>query len=120
MAKSNGKALFDDEDDVANEDYSKDFEIKEQYQGEKGARLLKLQSRFKNDKRFKMDEQFWDDEDETAGTVEEPAQQNGGGEGEDDERQWQYGILESVMGKQIQSDPASDKQRNKLVIHNNN
>lgn len=99
-----GKALFDDDEDEQL-DYSNDFAVKEQYEGAKGARLLRLQSSFKNDKRFDMDANFLEEggygEDEaervneTAEVVEE-----------DDERKWQYGILESVMGKKIQNDQA--------------
>lgn len=96
-----GKALFDD-DEEEQQDYSKDFAVKEQYEGAKGARLLRLQSSFKNDKRFDMDANFLEEgyeqdeaehTNETAEVVEE-----------DDERKWQYGILESVMGKKIQND----------------
>lgn len=99
-----GKALFDDEEDEQL-DYSKDFAVKEQYEGAKGARLLRLQSSFKNDKRFDMDTNFLEDsyeEDETehVNEVAEVVE-------EDDERKWQYGILESVMGKKIQNDQAA-------------
>lgn len=103
-----GKPLFDEDNDEI-EDYSNDFRIKEQYQGEKGAQLLKLQSRFKNDKRFDMDSKFWD---ETGENVDFPEgnEMNEEVAEEDDERKWQYGILESVMGKRIQSDVSAEKK----------
>lgn len=99
--QAKGKALFDD-DEEEQQDYSKDFAVKEQYEGAKGARLLRLQSSFKNDKRFDMDanfleEGYGDDEAEHVNDAAEIVE-------EDDERKWQYGILESVMGKKIQND----------------
>lgn len=104
-----GKPLFMDDNDE-DEDYSNDFRVKEQYQGEKGAQLLKLQSRFKNDKRFDMDSKFWE---ETGGDDEFQQNEQVVNEveaDEDDERKWQYGILESVMGKRIQSEASNEKK----------
>lgn len=98
------KPLFDDNDD-GDEDYSKDFRVKEQYQGEKGAELLKLQSRFKNDKRFDMDSKFWDENLGGGDEMQTVPDGDADEEDQDDERQWQYGILESVMGKRIHSEP---------------
>lgn len=102
------KPLFDDDNDE-DEDYSNDFRVKEQYQGERGAQLLKLQSRFKNDKRFDMDSKFWDEtgegEDLQHAQVVNENEENG-----DDERKWQYDILESVMGKRIQSETSNEKK----------
>lgn len=102
------KPLFNDDNDE-DEDYSNDFRVKEQYQGEKGAQLLKLQSRFKNDKRFDMDSKFWEETGEGDGFQQEQIV-NEEAVDEDDERKWQYGILESVMGKRIQSDVAHEKK----------
>lgn len=111
-----GRPLFDEEDDDGEApDYSNDFRVKEQYQGERGAQLLKLQSRFKNDKRFDMDAKFLEDGGDYDGyeeAGEEPA--TAVAADGDDERKWQYGILESVMGKRIQSDPVGDSRRNQL------
>lgn len=102
------KPLFIDDNDEE-EDYSNDFRVKEQYQGEKGAQLLKLQSRFKNDKRFDMDSKFWEETGEGDGFQLEAAVDEGEAD-EDDERKWQYGILESVMGKRIQSETSTEKK----------
>lgn len=102
-----GKLLFDDDDEME-QDYGNSFAIKQQYEGEDGARLLKLQSKFKNDKRFDMNEKFLEqnENDDRIGGNETTNVE------EDDERKWQYGILETVMGKKIQSDSFGDK-RNK-------
>lgn len=103
-------ALFEDDDKDNNPaDYSKDFAIKEQFQGAKGERLMRLQSRFQNDKRFNMDARFLDDGDHgnNEGEEIEAEWQNGqhNEAPEDDERQWQYNILESVMGKKMNQGP---------------
>ncbi|NXP04772.1 NOL8 protein, partial [Thinocorus orbignyianus] len=55
----------DEEDDTDNER----FKIKPQFEGKAGERLLKLQSRFGTDERFRMDARFLDsDEEEEAET----------------------------------------------------
>lgn len=98
---SKSNRLFDDEDadDDDGYDYQKSFELKKEYEGEKGARLQKLQSRFQADQRFKMNENFLEDDDEGDNEpVENPA------EPQDDERKWQYDMLESVIGKKLQPD----------------
>lgn len=107
-AAKNGKPLFDDDEEE--EDYSNDFRVKEQYQGEQGAQLLKLQSRFKNDKRFDMDTKFWEEGGGEGGDFPPGADVNEEVADEDDERKWQYGILESVMGKRIQSEATNEKK----------
>lgn len=100
-SKNTSKPLFDDDDDEDDDfDYKKNFEIKKQYQGEKGARLQKLQSKFQNDQRFNMNEKFLDDNED--GDVEEEEYVADGAESKTDERKWQYDMLESVMGKKIQ------------------
>lgn len=108
--------LFDDGDDSDQEDYGKGFAIKEQFQGAKGEKLMKLQSRFQNDARFKMDSRFLDDinHGENDGDADEGVDdsaktshtRNGEQTAYDDERQWQYNILESVMGKKVNQGPS--------------
>lgn len=114
-------SLFnDDEDDDDNaEDYAKDFQIKEQFFGEKGQKLMRLQSRFQGDSRFKMDSKFLEDSDNddmdedvkkrrTASKTNETEGKEGE-TAEDDERRWQYNILESVMGKRVYHEQTKKK-----------
>lgn len=122
--KKKNLTLFDDDDDEdgGQQDYSKDFAIKEQFQGAKGEKLMRLQSRFQHDSRFKMDARFLDDDaqDDEDGDGEfdgmdvDQGHQTQNGEPEDDERQWQYNILESVMGRKVgQGPPAPSKDSKK-------
>lgn len=114
-------SLFNDDEeyDENAEDYAKDFQIKEQFFGEKGQKLMKLQSRFQGDSRFKMDSNFLedgdnDDVDEDSNKRKTAFNMNGteskeGETAEDDERRWQYNILESVMGKKVYHEPTKKK-----------
>lgn len=115
-AASTKPNLFNDDLESGNEeeDYSKNFEIKEQFQGKKGERLMKLQSRFQSDTRFKMDSKFLEDDhnDDSDNEEEKPASSSNNGQpksAEDDEREWQYNILESVMGKKVHHEPTKKK-----------
>ncbi|XP_052330230.1 nucleolar protein 8 isoform X3 [Oncorhynchus keta] len=61
-----GSNLFDD-DDEEEEEEEKDgdrFQIKPQFEGKAGAKLMQLQSRFGTDERFQMDRRFIDDDDD--------------------------------------------------------
>lgn len=99
-------ALFEDSDE--DEESYINFEVKEQFQGEKGQKLLQLQSRFKNDKRFTMDAKFLEDENECSDekgqnlkTVEDSTN--------NEEKQMQFQILQEVLGVQI-SKPSVNKE----------
>ncbi len=94
--------MDDDEDADDNVDYGKSFEIKKQYEGEKGARLQKLQSRFQNDQRFKMNENFLDDGEDGDNVDETMEEVDEAVDSQTDERKWQYDMLESVIGKKLQ------------------
>ncbi|XP_071017926.1 nucleolar protein 8 isoform X2 [Oncorhynchus clarkii lewisi] len=61
-----GSNLFDDDDDDDDEE-EKDgdrFQIKPQFEGKAGAKLMQLQSRFGTDERFQMDHRFIDSGDD--------------------------------------------------------
>lgn len=115
-------SLFNDNEDGDEnaEDYAKDFQIKEQFFGEKGQKLMKLQSRFQSDSRFKMDSKFLDDSDnddmdEDASIKQKIASKTNeteckeGETVEHDERRWQYNILESVIGKKLYHESTKKK-----------
>ncbi|XP_053325240.1 nucleolar protein 8 [Spea bombifrons] len=93
----------DEEDDDGKED-SERFQIKSQFEGRSGVKLMNLQSRFGTDERFQMDSRFLDtsSEDETDETKQNaPAE-----EGEDDltaEKKKNLGILSSLLN--IGSEP---------------
>lgn len=52
------KPLFQYDSDNEDESFLENFKIKEQFQGKEGQKLLELQSRYQNDKRFTLDERF--------------------------------------------------------------
>lgn len=106
----------DEDDDDQNENYQNDFAIKEQFQGAKGEKLMRLQTRFQGDKRFAMDATFLDrdsdvdDEEDGKSRRQTTSQKTKKGQIEnvsevDDERKWQYDILESVIGKKLRNEP---------------
>lgn len=115
-SKTPGKKpkLFDENDSDAEQDFQGNFEIKKQFEGERGEKLRRLQDRFQGDNRFKMDSRFMDDdgsdgEAANGQTNQRHAEKQSNEEStenietnESDERQWQMNILESVIGKRIQ------------------
>lgn len=93
----NHTVLFeDDEADDSNDELN--FEIKKQFEGKKGQKVLDLQSRYKSDKRFTLDERFIDDdedeepENKQSNTTEEVEL------GTEDEKAKQMNILQDVLG----------------------
>lgn len=110
------KIVFDDEEDTQHqekyklfdgdeeeeEDYSTNFDVKEHFQGAKGQKLLELQTKYKSDNRFKIDSRFRENEEEDSNKFQNWDQEEG------DERKWQLGILESVVGKKFQENPEKD------------
>lgn len=66
---------------------------------------MKLQSRYHGDSRFKLDAKFLEDDRDGADDDERPYQMdneaNNADNDEDDERRWQYNILEGVVGRKL-------------------
>lgn len=90
----NGKSnLFDGDDDDG--DYSNDFKSRKQFEGAQGQKLLELKSKFRNDDRFRMDEDFHEEE---GGEAEDAKSDD-----EQGERKRQLEILGSVVGKSFDS-----------------
>lgn len=58
------KTLFEDDDEQDQEESPASFNLKKQFEGKKGEKLLELQTRYQGDKRFQIDEKFAEDVDE--------------------------------------------------------
>lgn len=98
--------LFDDDNDEDDgEEY--DFSHKEHLEGEKGGRLMVLQSKFKHDRRFAMNERFLDSESESeANEIEHNKQPEPGAvDSYDEEKRMERGILEGILGQAIVKKP---------------
>ncbi|KAG7301507.1 hypothetical protein JYU34_014474 [Plutella xylostella] len=117
-SKCKAQALFDDDDS----DNEVNFEIKEQFEGKKGQKVLELQSKFKSDKRFVMDKRFIDndedddDEDQQAAVNGHQEQDDEITVGQSDEKAKQLNILQDVLGiaiKSHSSDPDKEKKKSR-------
>ncbi|XP_039277829.1 nucleolar protein 8-like [Nilaparvata lugens] len=133
--------LFDDSGDSDEETSISRFEVKEHFDGKKGQKLLKLQSRFGNDSRFALDQRFAEsssseDDDDDDGDKDEGEEKEEDGESEskakrkksdaeeesgkmhvddrdDDEVKRQLEILQNVVGHQIIRPPPADDAKPK-------
>lgn len=106
------KLFNDDEEEIDN--FDEKFAVRKEYEGVSGAKLQKLNLRYKSDARFEMDANFLP-ENEDGG--DEPMNRiTNATENDNDEREWQYGILESVIGHKLHSNPndAAVKDKNRL------
>nr|XP_023016881.1 nucleolar protein 8 [Leptinotarsa decemlineata] len=114
QAKSNQenskKSLFEEND--SEDEFETNFSIKEQFQGKKGQKLLELQSRYKNDKRFNLDSRFLEPDDTEMKEVHE--------EDEDislvEEKNKEYEILEKVLGKRVQKMQNQTESQQKKML----
>ncbi|CAG9795792.1 unnamed protein product [Diatraea saccharalis] len=95
--EKNCKNLFDDNEsgDEVN------FEIKQQFEGKKGQKVLDLQSRYKSDKRFILDERFIEDGESEEEEYNEAHDNEDIDLGNADEKTKQLNILEDVLGVSI-------------------
>lgn len=116
--------LFDENDSDGEQDFEGNFEIKKQFEGIRGEKLRRLQDRFQGDNRFKLDSRFLEDNDSDGGENDHITQRHSEKKSneettenietnESDERQWQMNILESVIGKRIQSTSKSKETQKK-------
>lgn len=94
--------LFDDDEEE--DDFGKCLDIKEQFQGKKGAKLMKLQSKVGLDSRFKMDANFLDEEEEEEKEVSVDF----------DERKWQMNLIEQSLGKKVDHSEMPPGSKKKL------
>lgn len=110
-AESKGykKTLFDGEESDNEDDVS--FRVKEQFEGKRGQKLLELQTRYKADKRFTLDERFVDTEDGDENNdkaFNSVAEEEGSKEdrvelADDKEKIKQMNILQDVLGISVKS-----------------
>ncbi|XP_049876907.1 probable RNA-binding protein CG14230 [Pectinophora gossypiella] len=106
--------LFGDNDDSGDE---LNFEIKKQFEGKKGQKVLDLQSRYKSDKRFILDERFVDDESEDEKEKQSIDEDETVELGQEDEKAKQMNILQNVLGVSIKSsvtEPGNNKRKSKI------
>lgn len=107
--------LFDDDNDEEDgEEY--DFSHKEHLEGEKGDRLMALQSKFKHDRRFAMNERFLDSESESEANDTEHNKQPQPEvvDSYDAEKRMERGVLEGILGQAIVKKP-KDTTHNKML-----
>ncbi|CAH2312374.1 Hypothetical predicted protein [Pelobates cultripes] len=106
--------LFDRSDEESDEGSTEDeerFQIKSQYEGRAGAKLLGLQSRFGTDERFRMDSRFLDTSSEDE-QIEESQQKAQTSEAEDDlsaEKKKNLDILNSLLN--INTEPQAPSKQ---------
>ncbi|XP_041837226.1 nucleolar protein 8 [Melanotaenia boesemani] len=107
--KPSGPQLFggsEDEEDGHEEKDASRFDIRPQFEGQAGQKLMALQSRFGTDERFRMDSRFLEEEE---GEEETEAKKSLTEEDEalEEERKKSLSILQSVLGNSHQ--PSSSK-----------
>ncbi|XP_013162495.1 PREDICTED: probable RNA-binding protein CG14230, partial [Papilio xuthus] len=108
--KNRKNVLFDDEDS----DTEVTFEIKKQFEGKKGQKVLDLQSRFKSDKRFTLDERFIDDQsDDEKNEEKDTVDDDRVDVGQVDEKSKQLNILQDVLGVTIKTHNSEYVQKTK-------
>ncbi|KAM4022738.1 nucleolar protein 8 [Anomaloglossus baeobatrachus] len=106
--------LFDSSGEDSDDEEEKDderFEIKAQYEGRSGEKLMALQSRFGTDDRFKMDARFLEDSSEGEEDTEQPPKilADDEGHGLTAEKKKNMDILQSVLNINVAPQPASKK-----------
>ncbi|XP_056380002.1 nucleolar protein 8 [Hyla sarda] len=104
--------LFDSSGEDSDDEEEKDderFEIKTQYEGRSGAKLMQLQSRFRTDERFKMDARFLEDSSEDEEEAEQPQNLQMDEDGLSAEKKRNLDILQSVLNINVAPQPASKK-----------
>nr|XP_024658257.1 nucleolar protein 8 [Maylandia zebra] len=109
--KSSGPQLFGGSDDEDEEDGSR-FDIKPQFEGQAGQKLMALQSRFGTDDRFRMDSRFLEEDEEVK---EEDAETKKtlveDDEDLEEEKKKTLSILQSVLGQQHCSSKTAGKAK---------
>ncbi|XP_073405688.1 nucleolar protein 8 isoform X2 [Dendrobates tinctorius] len=106
--------LFDSSGEDSDDEEEKDderFEIKTQYEGRSGEKLMVLQSRFGTDERFKMDSRFLEDSSEEEADTEKH-QKSQADDGLSAEKKKNLDILQSVLNINMEPQTTSKKAAN--------
>ncbi|KAM3915223.1 nucleolar protein 8 isoform 1-T2 [Leptodactylus fuscus] len=107
--------LFDSSGEDSDDEEEKDeerFEIKTQYEGRSGEKLMQLQSRFGTDERFKMDARFLEESSEDEEDVEQAGKSQADKDDVDGlsaEKKKNMDILQSILNVHVESQPTSKK-----------
>ncbi|CAJ0915709.1 unnamed protein product [Ranitomeya imitator] len=112
MIKPIKAKLFDSSGEDSDDEEEKDderFEIKTQYEGRSGEKLMALQSRFGTDERFKMDARFLEDNSEEETDTEKPQTSQADDDGLSAEKKKNLDILQSVLNINVEPQPTSKK-----------
>ncbi|XP_051271551.1 nucleolar protein 8 isoform X2 [Dicentrarchus labrax] len=105
----NGSEEEEEEEDNEEEDGSR-FDIRPQFEGRAGEKLMALQSRFGTDERFRLDSRFLEDDEDKEEESERKMSVTEDDETLEEERKKNLSILQSVLGSSQQtcsSKPAS-------------
>ncbi|XP_014091264.2 probable RNA-binding protein CG14230 [Bactrocera oleae] len=104
----------DEEDD---NEAGEQLQLKPELFGKKGAKLVELQSKQSVDPRFRIDAKFVEDDEEEDQEQAETAAKTEKSSKEVNERSWQMGILEQVVGTKIDTtDNAQKAARKKRML----
>ncbi|KAG7494610.1 hypothetical protein JOB18_034210 [Solea senegalensis] len=99
--KRSASRLFggsDDEEDGDGEEDDSRFDIRPQFEGRAGQKLMELQSRFGTDERFRMDSRFLEDDEGKEEESERTKNMADEDETLEEERKKNLSILQSVLG----------------------
>ncbi|XP_056645944.1 probable RNA-binding protein CG14230 [Diorhabda sublineata] len=110
--RKNKNTLFVESD--SEEDFEANFTVKKHFQGKEGQKLLELQSKYKNDKRFTLDQRFLDNEQEEEDA--EPHNIDNEDISLEAEKKKEYEILEEVLGKKITRKAEIQSTSNKSML----
>ncbi|CAO4374342.1 unnamed protein product [Caenorhabditis nigoni] len=90
--------LFDSEDEKDEDEDGTTFEIKNRHSGPKGEQLMKLESRFNSDPRFKLDDKFAESDSDDDMNGEETAEKQEMQLEKDKNRE----LLSKILGKSVE------------------
>ncbi|XP_044205824.1 nucleolar protein 8 isoform X2 [Thunnus albacares] len=104
--KPSGPQLFgnsEDEEDGDEEEDDSRFDIRPQFEGRAGQKLMELQSRFGTDDRFRMDSRFLEEDEDKEEESERKTSVTEEDEALEEERKKNLSILQSVLGSSQQT-----------------